>query len=123
MQIVNVLAVLMVDDFVTAAAWYERLFDRGPDRRPMATCAEWQLGPGGSIQVFQEADQAGGTTVVLGVDDVDAHVTHLTGRGFVLHVFDTPDGQFRRAAIQDPAGNTVMLGQPLLDAAAANTSD
>src|SRR4051812_14005864 len=51
-QIGNVLAMLMVDDFATALPWYERLFDRAPDRRPMSTCAEWQLTDGGSVQVF-----------------------------------------------------------------------
>ena len=111
MQVTNVLAVLMVDNFEVAALWYERLFGRGPDRRPMASCAEWQLAEGGGVQVFGAGGSPGGTTVVLGVDDVDARAGELGERGIHVDVFTTPDGQFRLAAVSDPAGNTVMLGQ------------
>ena len=111
MQVTNVLAVLMVDDFEVAALWYERFFGRGPDRRPMASCAEWQLAEGGGVQVFGAGESPGGSTVVLGVDDVDARAGELGERGIHVDVFTTPDGQFRLAAVSDPAGNTVMLGQ------------
>ena len=113
MQFTNVLAVLMVDDYPAAAAWYERFFDRGPDRRPMDSCAEWQLADGGAVQVFGNAAAAGGSTVVLGVDDVDARATDLARRGIDAEVSTTPNGAFRLATTTDPAGNTVMLGQSL----------
>ena len=87
MQVANVLAVLMVDDFETAAAWYERFFGREPDRRPMASCAEWQLASGGSVQVFGSPEGAGGSTVVLGVDDVDARAAELAARSIEAEVF------------------------------------
>jgi predicted enzyme related to lactoylglutathione lyase len=112
MQFTNVLAVLMVDDFPAAAAWYERFFDRAPDRRPMDSCLEWQLAEGGAVQVFG-GPAPGGTTVVLGVDDVDACTAELASRGIELAVFTTPNGAFRLGQVDDPAGNTVMLGQPL----------
>ena len=111
MQISNVLAVLMVDDFESALLWYRRFFDREPDRHPMATCTEWQLAGGGSVHVFGTAKGAAGTTVVLGVDDVDARAAELSARGITAEVFTTPDGNFRLASISDPAGNTVMLGR------------
>ncbi|WP_448611509.1 VOC family protein [Geodermatophilus sp. URMC 60] len=111
MEFTDVLAVLMVDDFPTAAAWYERFFGRGPDRRPMATCAEWQLADSGAVQVFGNPAGAGGSTVVLGVDDVDARAAQLVDRGIEAQLFTTPDGQFRLASSTDPAGNTVLLGR------------
>jgi glyoxylase I family protein len=117
MPFTDVLTVLMVADFDTAAAWYERLFDRPPDRRPMANCAEWQVTAGASVQVYQDPGQAGGTPIVIGVDDVDRHVAECGARGFDFTVSDTPSGQFRLATIDDPAGNTVMLGQSLAPAA------
>ena len=111
MQFTNVLAVLMVDDFDSSAAWYERFFGRGPDRRPMDSCAEWQLADGGAVQVFG-GPVAGGSTVVLGVDDVDARAAELAARGIDPEVSTTAGG-FRLATTTDPAGNTVMLGQSL----------
>ncbi len=113
MEFTGVLSVLMVDDFPTAAAWYERFFGRGPDRRPMESCAEWQLATGGAVQVFGNAEAAGGSTVVLGVDDVDARVAEVAGRGIEMTASTTPNGAFRLATVADPAGNTVMLGRPL----------
>jgi predicted enzyme related to lactoylglutathione lyase len=112
-QFTNVLAVLMVDDFDTAASWYERFFDRGPDRRPMDSCAEWDLAAGGAVQVFGKGPTSGGSTVVLGVDDVDARAAELAGRGIEAEVYTTPGNTFRLATTTDPAGNTVMLGQTL----------
>jgi len=104
-----------VRDFAVARAWYERLFGRAPDRRPMATCAEWQLTDGGSVQVIRTGGTPGGSTVVPGVADVDATAAELTGRGFEPEVFTTPDGQFRLASLPDPSGNMVILGQRLTD--------
>jgi predicted enzyme related to lactoylglutathione lyase len=111
-QFTNVLAVLMVDDFEAALPWYTRLFDREPDRRPTPTRAEWQVAEGGSVQVFGTAGVVGGTTVVLGVDDVDAGAAELAGRGIPGEVFTSSDGQLRLASLRDPAGNVVMLGAP-----------
>ncbi len=111
MEFTNVLAVLMVDDVPTAAAWYERFLGRGPDRRPMETCAEWQVAASGAVQVFGDAKGAGASTVVLGVDDVDARAAQLAERGIEAQVLTTPDGQFRLASSTDPAGNTVLLGR------------
>jgi hypothetical protein len=47
------------------------------------------------------------------VDDVDAHVAGLAGRGISAEAFDTSSGQFRLATIQDPAGNTIKLAQDI----------
>ena len=113
MEFTDVLTVLVVDDFSTALPWYERFFDRAPDRRPMSSCAEWQVTDAGSVQVIATGRQAGGNTVVLGVADVDGAAAELTGRGFELEVFTTPDGQFRLASTQDPSGNSVILGRRL----------
>ena len=113
MQLSNLLAVLPVDDFPTAEAWYRRLFDREPDRRPMDTCAEWQLTDGGAVQVITLPGAPRGTTVVLGVDDADARAAELTARGVDAQLSTTPDGAFRLAACTDPSGNTVVLGQVL----------
>lgn len=113
MTIVNVLASLKVADFDAAVTWYETLFGRAPDRRPMDDLAEWQLAPSGGVQVFRNRAGAGATTVVIGVDEVDATVAELVERGLSLEASDVPSGRFRLATIQDPAGNTVTFAQDL----------
>jgi hypothetical protein len=47
------------------------------------------------------------------VDDVDALVGQLAGRGLTLEPFNVPSGQYRLALIQDPAGNTITFAQDL----------
>lgn len=47
MSCVNVVPSLQVSAFETTVEWYERLFGRAPDRRPMDGCVEWQLAPTG----------------------------------------------------------------------------
>lgn len=111
MAINNVMTTMQVRDHDEAVAWYERLFGRGPDRRPMGGLAEWQLTAGGGVQVFDGADAAGGGTVLVGVEDTDAYVADLAGRGISAEAFTVPSGNFRLATVQDPAGNTITIAE------------
>lgn len=43
MSIEHVLAVVPVSDLERADAWYEALFGRPADNRPMPTLVEWQV--------------------------------------------------------------------------------
>jgi predicted enzyme related to lactoylglutathione lyase len=113
MAIANVLPTFRVADLEAAVSWYQAFFGRAPDRRPMTGLVEWQLTEGGGVQVFHAADSAGTTNVTISVDDVDAHLADLAGRGISAEAFDTPSGQFRLATIQDPAGNIITLAQDL----------
>jgi predicted enzyme related to lactoylglutathione lyase len=113
MRVVNVIPTMQVADFEVAVTWYETLFGRPPDRRPMAGLAEWQLADTGGIQVYQQREGAGSTSVVLGVDDVDAVVAELTHRGFSVEAATVPSGHFRLAPVQDPDGSTIVFSQDL----------
>jgi predicted enzyme related to lactoylglutathione lyase len=113
MSIVNVLTTLQVNDFDTAVRWYETLFGRAPDRRPMDGLAEWQLTTGGGVQVYLNAAAAGATTVVIGVESLDTHIADLGSRDIGAEVFDVPSGKFRLAQVQDPAGNTLTFSENL----------
>lgn len=113
MSIINVLSTLQVDDFDAALTWYESLFGRAPDRRPMDGLAEWQLTAGGGVQVYRNAAAAGATTVVIGVEDIDAHIADLAARGISAEASDVPSGRFRLATVQDPAGNAITFSQQL----------
>jgi hypothetical protein len=113
MSFVNVVPSLQVSEFETTVEWYERLFGRAPDRRPMDGCVEWQLASTGGLQIFRNPDQPATATFIIGLDDVNVFVTELDQRGMSAEPFDVPSGQFRLAQLQDPAGNTVILSQEL----------
>ncbi|MBX9397456.1 VOC family protein [Streptomyces sp. TRM72054] len=113
MAINTVYAVMSVADFEAARTWYERLWGRPADRDPMEGLAEWEVIPGGAIQLLREPDRAGAAMLTLAVDDVDAEVRLAADRGLDLGtVQDTPGG-FRVAAVTDPAGNVVTFAQDI----------
>jgi hypothetical protein len=85
MRIRAVLGQIAVRDLGSALAWYARYFGRQADAQPMEGLAEWHLVGGGGVQVFQEPDNAGHTTLTLVVDDIDAEVARLKAQGI------TPD--------------------------------
>ena len=113
MSYVNVLPSLQVSDFESTVDWYQRLFGRAPDRRPMDGCVEWQLAATGGLQIFRNPEHAAPATVIIGLDDLDTEVAELGRRGISAEPYDVPSGQFRLAQLQDPSGNTVVLSQDL----------
>lgn len=113
MACVNVMPSLQVADLAPTEQWYERLFGRPADRRPMDGCVEWHLADSGGLQVYENPGGAVASTIILGVDDVDTTAAELAGRGIDAQPEDVPSGQFRLAQLTDPAGNTVVISQSL----------
>jgi len=112
--VLSVLTVVPTAGFEAAAEWYERFLGRPADRRPMDGCWEWQLADGGGIQLFRDAEHAGGTQVTLAVEDVDGLAAGLAARGVpVEEPADVPSGQFRLTTVTDPDGNSFVLAQQL----------
>lgn len=107
----GVLASLPVTDLAAAASWYERLFGRPADRRPMPGLVEWQLTVGGGVQLAQ-ADGAGTGTATLTVDDLDMLVADLRSRDVEVEDPTTGTGA-RFTQLTDPDGNTVVLAEAL----------
>lgn len=107
---VSVVAVLPVTDHAEAVAWYQRWIGRAPDVEPMDGVAEWQLAENAWIQVALDPDAAGGTTVVVGVADVEAQRAACADAG--VAVGDVSDyGFVKIAEAVDPAGNKVTFVQ------------
>ena len=110
MSITSVMAVVTVANFDGARAWYERLFGRTADRRPMDGLAEWHLTDTGALQVVHDQDRGGSALLTLGVDDLDRIVSELSERGLV--VGEIIAGVVARiASIADPEGNTITFAQ------------
>ena len=70
MKIENAIASVAVKDLRSAAVWYEKLFRRPADSKPMAEVAEWKFPRGGWLQVYQVPERAGAGSCTLAVDDI-----------------------------------------------------
>jgi hypothetical protein len=70
MPIEHVLAVVPVSDLERADAWYEALFGRPADNRPMPSLAEWQVTSAGWVQVTLDTDRAGSGLLNFVVHDL-----------------------------------------------------
>jgi catechol 2,3-dioxygenase-like lactoylglutathione lyase family enzyme len=104
----GLMATISISDESSATDWYARLFDRQPDARPMAGLAEWRLAENFGMQIWADADRAGGSTVVIDVDDLDAAVARLDEAG-IDHGEPSPGGGQRILPIADPDGNQVVF--------------
>jgi predicted enzyme related to lactoylglutathione lyase len=108
--IVNALAGIMVSDLATAEAWYEQLLSRPADARPMDGLAEWKLADGGWIQVFQDTDRAGSSSVTFLVSGLDDQLAELKGKGIPIDRTTATD-YVKTATVTDPAGNRVVFAE------------
>lgn len=106
-----VLAVIPVTDLDTATAWYERLFNRPADARPMPSLADWHLTDTAWVQVYRDPAHAGHTALNFAVDDLAGHTAELAARGLVLGPITTTDKDARLSSITDPEGNTITFIQ------------
>jgi predicted enzyme related to lactoylglutathione lyase len=110
MSVDHVLAVIPVADFEAAHDWYERLFGRPADNRPMeGRLVEWRVTDSGWVQVTRDADRAGSTLLNVAVDDLDRHVAEVSGRGLAPGTIETVNKGVRLSTIRDPEGNTITF--------------
>jgi hypothetical protein len=102
-------------DSGAAIAWYARLFGREADLVPTDGEAAWRVTETAWIVVGGEAQPTGGARVTVLVDDLDALVAGLASRDIDAGEIETATGLYRRVAIADPEGNTVVFAQPFAD--------
>ena len=109
MTIDHVLAVVAVSDIERASHWYEALFGRPADNRPMESLVEWQVLPGGWVQVTHDRGRAGSGLLNLAVDDLPAARDELAGRGLEPGEVQPVNKGVELSPLSDPDGNTVTL--------------
>jgi catechol 2,3-dioxygenase-like lactoylglutathione lyase family enzyme len=109
----HLFAGLRVRDFAAARPWYERLLGE-PTFFPHATEAVWTLAEDRSVYVVQDAASAGSSVVTIFVDDLDARVAAIAGRGLEPADRETYLSGARKVIYRDPDGNEVgFAGAPL----------
>jgi hypothetical protein len=105
----NVLAGVAVSDLNAAGSWYEKVLGE-PGRQPMKEVFEWSLPRGGVLQVFEDPERAGSSSVTFSVVDLDRHLARLSRDG--INAEDrTSSQQVSSAIVHDPDGNQVVLAE------------
>jgi catechol 2,3-dioxygenase-like lactoylglutathione lyase family enzyme len=105
----HLFAGLRVRDFNAARSWYERLLGE-PTFFPHATEAVWTLAENRSIYVVEHPDGAGHSVITILLDDLDAHVAAVAGRGLEPDAREAYPGGVRKVVYRDPDGNEVGFG-------------
>lgn len=111
MTITNALASIAVESLSESLVWYEYLFGRQADARPMPSAAEWKLPGGGWVHVGTDADRAGASVLTLIVDDIAEELGRLDMHG-IKPVSKAMGDFFKTAKLRDPDGNMIILSQP-----------
>lgn len=109
MDITYAFAGLVVANRDRAAAWYEGLLGRPPDFQPNDAEAVWQVAGTASVYLLADADRAGRGVVALVVDDLDASLAEIAGRGIATGAIEEIPGAGRKAVLTDPDGNAVSI--------------
>lgn len=100
-----------VAQFSAALAWYRQLLGAEPAFFPSATEAVWEMGDHRYLYVEEREDRAGGAVVTLLVDDLDAYVSGIAGRGIEPATQETYENGERKVIYHDPEGNEIGFGQ------------
>jgi catechol 2,3-dioxygenase-like lactoylglutathione lyase family enzyme len=107
---VDLFAGIPVKDYAAALAWYERLLGSPPTFVASDTEAVWELAEHRSLAIEQRPEHAGHALHTIFVDDFDAVVAEIAGRGLEPTARETYSNGVRKATYRDPDGNEIGFG-------------
>jgi catechol 2,3-dioxygenase-like lactoylglutathione lyase family enzyme len=105
----HLFAGLRVRDFGAALIWYQKLLGE-PTFFPHETEAVWTVAEDRSVYVVEHPAGAGSSVALLFVDDLDAKLVEIAGRGLRPDEIETHPGGVRKAVYRDPDGNEFGFG-------------
>ena len=112
MSIRNALASLAVKDLKKSEPWYNGIFGRAADAKPMPTLADWKFPNGGWLQVYELPERAGNCSCTLAVENLAEEKSNLDRMG--VNVGEIPsNGQLKVFMIKDPDGNSIAFAEAL----------
>lgn len=94
----------------TSVDWYERLLGKPPSFFPNDDEAVWELAPYRYLFIEVRPEHAGNARHLLFVEDVDAFVAQIRGRGLEPVEQETYANGVRKASYRDPDGNRFEFG-------------
>src|SRR5262245_56753249 len=114
---VDLFAGVPVGDYEQALAWYQRLLGSAPSFLPSATEAVFQIGEHGWVFVVERPEHAGHAMHTIFVDDLDALVAGIAGRGIQPVERETYSSGVRKVTYRDADGNEIGFGGAPADTA------
>jgi predicted enzyme related to lactoylglutathione lyase len=112
MTIKNALAGVAVGQIDSAVIWYSKVIGRSPDSRPMDGLAEFSFDNGGWLQIYEDQNRVGKSSVTLAVSDLDEQVRALRELGVDVGDMSKTD-YVATAIVNDPDGNQVVFAESL----------
>jgi hypothetical protein len=108
MAIETIFAHVSCSNLEVSIGWYEGLFGKPPLRRPMPGLAEWQFTNSAEVQLFEDKEKAGTSTLTLGVLQLTPERQRLVGAGLDPGPIEEADN-FWIMRMHDPDGNLVVF--------------
>jgi catechol 2,3-dioxygenase-like lactoylglutathione lyase family enzyme len=106
----DLFAVVPVTDYEAALPWYERLLGSEPTFLAHATEAVWELAEHRYLVIVEDEARAGHAVPTIFVDDLDARLSELAGRGVEPAETETYSNGVRKAIFRDADGNEIGFG-------------
>jgi catechol 2,3-dioxygenase-like lactoylglutathione lyase family enzyme len=113
---VDLFAGIPVSDWAAALDWYERLLGAPPSFLPNDVEAVWDVADHGYVYIELKPGHAGHAMHTLFVDDLDARVAAIAGRGIEPAMRETYENGVRKVTYRDADGNEIGLGGGPADA-------
>jgi catechol 2,3-dioxygenase-like lactoylglutathione lyase family enzyme len=107
---VDLFAGIPVGDYQRAVDWYERRLGSAPSFVPNTTEAVWELAEHRWVFIEVRPEHAGHAMHTIFVDDLDARVEEIAGRGIEPSERETYSNGVRKVTYRDPDGNEIGFG-------------
>lgn len=111
MRLTRIFAQLNCSDLAASEAWFETLFGRPADARPMAGLAEWHHQSAAGFQLFVNPSDAGHGVLTLFVADLGEERSRLDEAGMEVGEITTASTT-SLMILADPDANMVVLAEP-----------
>ena len=106
----DLFAGIPVADYAAALSWYERLLGYSPAFFPNDREAVWELAEHRYVYIVLRPERAGHAMHLSFVDDLDALVAQIAGRGLDPVERETYSNGVRKITYRDPDGNEIAFG-------------
>ena len=106
----DLFAGIPVEDHASALPWYEKLFGSPPSFIATETEAVWEVGEHRWVYIEQVPGRAGHAMQTILVDDLDARVAEIAGRGLEPWKRETYENGVRKITYRDADGNEIGFG-------------
>lgn len=108
MGIETIFAHVSCSDMSVSTEWYEKLFGMPPTRQPMPGLAEWHFTDSAEVQLQENGQHAGASTLTLGVLPLEPERKRLDAAGLAPGVVEETEGYFL-VRLRDSDNNLVVL--------------